>query len=637
MLHEILLALSGHPSSLFPPDSGEIVDDGRKSLSKDSTLLSPSERSLLETVSSLAKLHCQIRENAETIVSEHPSNICRAVAASLLHTHLARFTKKVIDVENQILTKNATLVGAYNIVPLSAVVGEFDEWTRRMRWYRKIATYIQDPNQSRGARTTGASLIDHLRRESQTGYPDVEHAAVELSQVAEKAWIKQLSVWLLYGNLPTHGPGDFFVSGRSPADPGGAQFYVANTALLPELVSRQTAASLLFVGKSLHQVKQHRQSLASHSSIDEDADDRALLFLHAQALSSLTLPLTPSMFSNVISGIRSSLSQKVLQRILPPGDILLVLTTINQFFLLKRTDFATALINEAHKTLDTRQGDLGRFLQNDGVQSTRDFLVKEGEVADTLNRVWKTLTAIQTDDLEDEVLDFAREHIRLIINSNSASRPSTADESLHDIAPLSDVEFEIASKPPERSTGNESVAKTPPSQKSLDPAERLPDAMQQGSPKPHIPHDPETLSTGHKLFLSSLTHSLLLTDLSYTRSLRTLLGNIEQLVAYFTRLQQVQKNFDLDVASGIASGYAEDESDIQLQLDRARKRVDSGMKDLVGRLREIDHERYGSGGLARLNLGPAEGNFEPWQGGGVDRLLMKLDFGRVTEDELMSA
>lgn len=174
--------------------------------------------------------------------------------------------------------------------------------------------------------------------------------------------------------------------------------------------------------------------------------------------------------------------------------------------------------------------------------------------------------------------------------------------------------------------------------KSSDPSKQQQvDDTSHEAPKPHIPHDPETLSTGHRSFLSHLTHSLLLTDYPYTHTLRTFLGNVDELIAHFVRLQQVQKNLDFDLASGITSSYADDEQDTLLQLDRARKRVDSGMRDLVGRLREIDHERFGSGGLTRLNLGNVEGEFELWMGGGVDRLLMKLDFGRGTEDRVMFA
>ena len=345
----VLLALSGHPSPLFPatgPQSG----DGDAFVDKNFPLLSPSEAALLEAVGKLAYLHRRIREHAGHVVSAHPSTICRAVAASLLHTHLAKFRQKILDVEKQILTKDAALVGAYNIVPLSAVVSEFDEWSRRMQWYWDLVCFIQPQersvsNAARGhEQASGAAVIDRLRSELQTGFPDIEVAATELSCVAEKAWLKQVSVWLLYGLLPSHGADDFFVTVQN--SPDGPPSYVLKRELLPKFVSRQTGRSLLFIGKSLHQVKQHTQG-SSGSRANESAEDASLLSSHLQSLSSLSFPLIPAAFSTTISSVRSSLSQKVLQRLLPPDEIKLVLNTFRQIFLLDRGEFAVFLISQA--------------------------------------------------------------------------------------------------------------------------------------------------------------------------------------------------------------------------------------------------------------------------------------------------
>ena len=54
-------------------------------------------------------------------------------------------------------------------------------------------------------------LIDRLCETLQTGYEDIEQAAVSLVKVAETAWLKQVSAWILYGRLPTFGKEDFSV------------------------------------------------------------------------------------------------------------------------------------------------------------------------------------------------------------------------------------------------------------------------------------------------------------------------------------------------------------------------------------------------------------------------------------------
>jgi len=79
------------------------------------------------------------------------------------------------------------------------------------------------------------------------------------------------------------------------------------------------------------------------------------------------------------------------------------------------------------------------------------------------------------------------------------------------------------------------------------------------------------------------------------------------------------------------SNNVQDEKDVKLELDRSRKKVDSDMKALVQRLRELDKERIGVEGLKLSTVG--DDGYEPWRGAGVDRLLMKLEFGRVMAEE----
>lgn len=721
MLHEVLLALSGHPSPLFPASSGTDLQGGGRLVDKDFPLLSLSEAALLEAIGKLALLHRQTRAHAQKIVAEHPSVVCRAVASSLLHVHLARFQKKILDVESQILSKDADLVGAYNIVPLSAVVGEFDEWRRRMEWYWKLTCHISAPERSSsGAQAaTGSVLVDYLRAESQTGFPDIEIVSIELSQVAERAWLKQLSVWLLYGQLPSHGASDFFVRVHESAEVDGVDTYTVSHELVPNFVSRRASGSLLFIGKSLHQIERHRQN-SSRLSLSENAADAQLLSDHLKLLSALTLPLIPSSFSTAISRIRSSLSQKVLQKLLPIGDIKLSLNTFRQFFLLDRGEFAMTLIEQAQGRLNARQGDLGRFLHDDPAKNLQGVMMKEGEVTETLTRTWKTLTTAHMEDLEDDVFEFARTHIRLEIFKPADSRLFASDDTSAATPQLSDVAFNDLLLPVPTSlvmhirspldlfisrvevscyaSINAYLIALRRTHMRLSDLWRLTPARRddpkasstmrsrmrrrvasmrkvwatcsaavfllsettayfegevikgawdhffqwviKGTEHAAQQHDPETLASAHTSFLSSLTYALLLTDKHYTKTLRTLLANVEYLVAHFTRLQQIQKSLDLDVESGVepATYIVEDERSATLELDRARKRVDSGMKDVVARLRQLDNERIGDAmfrGLRVSDDGDDGSVFEPWRGGGIERLLMKLDFGRITEDEMM--
>jgi hypothetical protein len=209
MLHEILLSLSGHPSPILRAAAASGSDAG---VSADK-VLSPPERALLSSLAHLSDLHAKLLGFSAQASASHPSTVCRAVATEIQSVHLAAFQRKILEVEETILRRDAGLVGAYNIVPLTAVVGEFQPWTRRMEWLWDMVQYIMKSEQAASASTqcTGAKLINRLRDELQTGYADIQETARSLVCAAELAWLKQVSAWLLYGQLPSFGAGDFFV------------------------------------------------------------------------------------------------------------------------------------------------------------------------------------------------------------------------------------------------------------------------------------------------------------------------------------------------------------------------------------------------------------------------------------------
>lgn len=775
MLHEILLSLSGHPSALFE-------DSARSELRQDNfPLLSPPEKALLSSIGHLARLHRALRDHAATISSIHPSAICRAVAASISFTHLTRFQQKILDVESQILRKDAAVVGAYNIVPLAGVVGQFDEWTRRLEWLWDISCYMLPSEADCAARgeartanaCTGASIIDKLRQEAQTGYPDIEAAATELIKVAETAWLKQLSTWVLYGHLPAYGGKDFFVQTDEDTADGIPEFH-ANSKLLPKVISPQAASSVLFIGKSLNQIRSHHRNIETSHERSSTASELELVTVHLRYLSALSSPISSASFSDAISAIRVSLSRNTLQQLLPLPKILQILTLLKDFFLLGRGEFAMALITEANEQLRSRHGSSGqpRHRPNHNLQG---LLIKEGEVTAVLMRTWAVLSSYTGhEDITDDILDLARDTVHLSISKPATTRPATPGRAREDPVSLPKVagvtfndvlmampitlnldiaspmdlfinssELEIYSMihayllairrahfrladlwrhsslrrihpaPPgpahcalpggrdelrrrrqradtralalrkvwatcsaaifllaetagyfegeviqgswkhfhhwitaAQATGGS--ASRPQTSSSLIHSTISTRPLSAGSYRPsqhgargesaeraeETPHDPEALASAHRRFLTALVGSLLLADNDWARTLRTLLSHVDELVAFFTRLQTIQQNLDLEEDEGLVdalTNHAEEEKQVALELDRSRKRVDSDLQSLVARLRIIDTERLGSSGF-HVKPSLSEDSYEPWRCGGVDRLLMKLDFGSSVAD-----
>lgn len=407
MLHELLLSLSGHPSPLLRTDAAD---------PNANALISPPERELLATVAHLSDLHIKLISFTAQIASSHPSTICRAVATAIDSTHLAAFQRKVLAVENDVLRKDSSLVGAYNIVPLTAVVGEFSDWTRRMEWLWDIVQFMLNKERHADgseASCTGASIINRLRSELKTGYMDIEEIVRNLVRVGETAWLKQVSAWILYGRLPGFGADDFFIIQKA-AD--SEEDYVSVSSLLPSFVTAPTASSMLFIGRSLNQIR-------AKSNLDSGMQGIDHLSSQLKELSKLTYPLDNAGFSRTITNIRLFLSRTTLQKLLPLSRVIEMLHLLRDFFLLGRGEFAMALTQQADDKIRSRwrRADNLAYEKRDGLNNV---VVKEGEVAAVLGRTWAAIGSMQGQHAdEDEGLELARELLRLTLAKSKTSPP----------------------------------------------------------------------------------------------------------------------------------------------------------------------------------------------------------------------
>ncbi|KAJ5695763.1 hypothetical protein N7536_006175 [Penicillium majusculum] len=772
MLHEILLSLSGQPSPLFSTQKGEnaVTQD-------DFPLLSPPEKALLTSVAHLSRLHVQLRKYASDISSASPSVICRSVSTAIVGTHLGEFQKKILEVERAILAEDSEYVGGYGIVPLSTIVGEFAPWTRRMEWLWAVIRFIQPERKTQLLHdSTGAALMDHLRTEAQTGYLDIKEMALQLATVAEMAWMKQLSMWLLYGNLPIYGKEDFFIQEDTENENGEAQFSI-NVRLLPNFVTAQTAGSILFIGKSLNHIRAKRKtSIAGTSTAPV-----TLYREHIEQLAGLKSPISPSKLTTAVDSIRLSLSQSTLSKLLPLPKILEILTLLHNFLLLGRGEFAVAIVAHADSRIEeSRRRGLSatRPLEKPGI-----LPVKEGDVTAALVEAWTELFSLQKEeDPADEELELARDLLCLSISSRKSGRPMTPAQTPNSISKISKVSFEdllfptptnltahirapldlfisssdivIYSKihsyllgirraqirlgdlwkrtplrrnhptpwgPPRSNsifgqaklkarrdrdnvrvrqmrhiwaTGSaclfmlseiggffqgdvvneswhhlrqwiegcsSSTASAPGSRPGTASSSKSHHSSKTVSPD-HMPtrdfsesgqqtmgrHDPEALTVAHRRHLSSLVHSLFLTELPFTNTMRGLLTYIDHFVALVIRLETIQRNMDLETDEGVEDAlvdYAHEEREVWEELRATRNDVEAGIKNLIGSLRDIDDSRSGEGqGPVELatNFGqmwpgsrqddrssPGFSHYMPHKAPGVDRLLMKLDFGSL--------
>ncbi|KAI4233922.1 MAG: hypothetical protein LQ352_008210 [Teloschistes flavicans] len=422
MLQELLLALSGHPSPLLSNGNDNILKPGTDDF------LSPAETALLTSLSnSLGQKHLSIRVKANDVVSNHPSAVCRAVCAAILSKHLAQFQQKILEVERSILNQDPSIVGAYNIVPLSAIVAAFDGWDRKLEWLWRLVSSVQtqgsrDKRDGESAETkeslyTANAIIAYLRDATHTGHPDIEQLSLDLVKAAETAWLKQLTLWLLYGKLPLLGAVDFFI-GKATKEPEHDVFTL-RLDLIPPFVDASTASSILFVGKSLNLIKARGASDGDkENTIDESAASE-LRASHLKELQSLKLPVNVTRFTGAIRSIRFSLSKDVLRHLLPLPNVIEVLRVLKEYFLLGKGEFALALISAADERLVDKQSISANRHRHKGSESLSQLIVKEGEVGSVLARAWTSLASVQgfDDEDDDDDLELARQLIELSLES----------------------------------------------------------------------------------------------------------------------------------------------------------------------------------------------------------------------------
>ncbi|RCI09467.1 hypothetical protein L249_3659 [Ophiocordyceps polyrhachis-furcata BCC 54312] len=727
MLHEMLLALSGHPSPLLR-DPGPEADA--------SVGITPPERHLLSSVAHLGHVHSQLVHLASSISSSHPSAICRAVAAAIQTRHLSAFQRKVLDVEQSILSNGPAFVGAYSIVPLTAVVGEFQQWTARMDWLLETAQFISTSKQALTARH-GVDLIDRLRRQSQSGYRHVAETALSLLSAAETAWLKQATAWILYGRLPNFGAVDLFVQ-------ASGEEMVLVSELLPSFVTPRTASSMLYIGTTLHRIRAVGDASASLGGLD-------CVLSKLQLLASLASPLSAVEFSRAVGSIRLSLFQQSLSKLLPMAKVVEMLHLLRNFFLLGRGEFALALVQEADDEI------CGRWQRvADGVGKVA---VDESQVAAVLNRTWAVLAAMQGQHGdEDEELDLARDLLRLLPASSAPLGPgpglsadaakllealpfgnlllsvptmlslkppspldmviSPSDMGLyalinsyllslrrahirltdlwkmtslrrHHTAPVGAGEQAVAlrmrwstrsaalrgswttasaavfflgeteaylqaevvggmweslrswlggddEKCEETTWEKQSIIAGSDGEDDADVFLYSKESVTAPEAEARRAHDPQTLARAHSVYLATLARRLLLMEPTFTGSLHTLLRHIDGLASLMRRLHAIFTATDLETDAGVVDASVDlgrEEAELTAQLGATEVKVRKGIEHVVEQLRALESRPEREAEVGDEDNDEDDDALLPGRKyvvgniGGVDRLLMKLDFG----------
>jgi hypothetical protein len=374
MLHELLLILSAHESSIFKP--WPAPPSVPKTIILDSTFndIHPSERVALNDLAHLSFLHKSLRQSISQHIQSHPSIVLRAIL-SRIQNKVQEFQGAIERIEKLILTRDDSVVGAFDIVPLARLTTLLGEWHRILEYLHKFVEAVV-------ADSTGAEFLNKLQQDQHTGYSDIAEIVGQLIKAGEEAWIRQVSSWVLYGRIPQLGYSDFFI--RPSKNPNISALhenaFIIEWELWPGYLPREIAGSILFIGRALARIQM--QSPASQTS-------QQILKSHVDYLNTITFPLIPSTLSKAITSIRLSLSSAVLSTLLPLDTIVHLVQQFRHDFLLGHGSLMITLLSVTEDYLQRRH-------THDG------GTIKEAEVNNLLSKSSAIVSRLETSDDDDE-------------------------------------------------------------------------------------------------------------------------------------------------------------------------------------------------------------------------------------------
>lgn len=407
MLHELLLVLQAHESSIFkpwppPPSSPETIV-------LDSTLnnIHPSERAALSTLAHLSFLHKSLRTSTTHIIHTHSSIVVRAIVSSIQNPLLAEFQDAVQDIERMILTRDDSVVAAYDIVPVARLSSLLGEWDTRINYLHKFVLNIT-------SKSTGAQVLNQLQQDQHTGYPEIAAIVIKLVAVGEETWLRQVSSWVLYGRIPQVGSTDFFIypSTDPNVSPLDENAFTIDWSLWPNHLLQETASSILFIGRALARIQ--------IQSTTHRASSQKILKTHLNLLNALQFPLSPSALAKAITSIRLSLSSSVLSTLLPLDTVIRLVSRFRQDFLLGHGSLMSTLLSTVDEYLVRRT-------EHDG------GTIKEAEVNNLFAKAWSLTSRFElaNDDEEDLERQSYRQHLKLsLVKGKDRSDLVTFDDFL---------------------------------------------------------------------------------------------------------------------------------------------------------------------------------------------------------------
>uniref|UniRef100_A0A3Q3X7X3 Gamma-tubulin complex component n=1 Tax=Mola mola TaxID=94237 RepID=A0A3Q3X7X3_MOLML len=382
MIHELLLALSGYPGTIFTWNKRTGLQ-----VSQDLPFLHPSETSVLSRLSKLGTDYIRFTEFIEQHTGhvhqqEHHMNqsnqtglhgIYLRAFCTGLDSMLQPYRQVLLDLEEEFLGDPHLTISHVNY--------KLDQFQLLFPSVMMVVETIKSQ------KIHGCQILETVYKHSCGGLPPVRMALEKILAVCHGVMYKQLAAWMLHGLLLDQSE-EFFVkqgpsAGGAAANPeeeeedlglGGLsgkqlrelqdlrlieeenmlapslQQFSLRTEMLPSYIPIRVAEKILFVGESVQMFENHNHSPSRAGSIlkhQEDAFAAELHKLKQQPLFSLVD------FENLIDRIRSTVAEHLWTLMVEESDLLEQLKIIKDFYLLGRGELYQVFIDLAQHMLKT--------------------------------------------------------------------------------------------------------------------------------------------------------------------------------------------------------------------------------------------------------------------------------------------
>ena len=290
MLAELLLVLSGHPSSFFEPFPSPPSSASTFTISPSlQEFLHPGERHSLNTLGNLAFRYSKTRSWAthiqrrarEALLASSAKGKQRAVndgvdqylstlAGSVLDA-LTGYEVLIVSTEARILALDPAMVqDQQGYVPLSSIVATFSPWHAPMAALANLVDQLSEEGSISGGR-----LLEHVYELTQTGNPTLQTIFTTMFDTLRHLFLTHLVAFLLYGLAPeislSSSPSIALDIGPDPLSPQH-RIYALNETLLPRSIHAATRESILYVGRVAATLRREGRSLP-RTLVDELRDE----------------------------------------------------------------------------------------------------------------------------------------------------------------------------------------------------------------------------------------------------------------------------------------------------------------------------------------------------------------------------